>query len=49
LGKNLKTINVKDVDEDAWNHFAAQAIIRKLKTGQLLSQVIGEWLAKEAT
>jgi len=49
LPEDLTTINVKDVDENTWRHFMAQAIIRGVKAGELLSKVLKDWLAKEAT
>ncbi len=45
LPEDLTTINVKDVNENTWRHFMAQAIIRKVKAGELLTKVLKDWLA----
>jgi len=47
LGKKQKTINVKDVDEETWNHFGARVKIQKVTTGALLTEVLNDYLLKK--
>jgi hypothetical protein len=40
-------VNVRNMDIETWRRFRAEATLRRQPAGQLLSQVLREWLAKE--
>jgi len=41
------TTQVRNVDPEKWREFRAEAVRHGVSTGQLLTQVLSEWLARQ--
>jgi len=42
----MSSTSIRDLDPDLWRQLRAVALVQQVTAGQLLNQIIRDWLAK---